>query len=250
MVSRNITGPFRFVCFTDAATGIRSEVRCEPLPPLDCQLPTNTPGIWQKARLWGEKLADLEGPVLFMDLDMVITGRLDDFFTYGDPGDVVLSRNQLWSLGRWGQFERMGQTSVFRFPVGKLLPLQLEFIKTPQDIADRYRFEQRFVTSKAPGGVKFFPKRWVSHFRQDCVRKFPLNYFFEPRLPSQAKIIIFPGGVHPTHVLEGRWGKNARHQTRLKHIMDAFSKELKGRRFKHLRHYLIAPTWLKDYWRE
>ncbi len=80
MVARNITPPFEMVCFTDNPAGIRPEVRCEELPPLDARLPVGTPGIWQKSRLWGPKLADLAGPVLFMDLDLVITGNLDGFF--------------------------------------------------------------------------------------------------------------------------------------------------------------------------
>jgi hypothetical protein len=36
MVSRNITGPFRFVCLTVDATGLRKEVIAEPLPELGC----------------------------------------------------------------------------------------------------------------------------------------------------------------------------------------------------------------------
>ena len=253
MVARNITPPFEFVCFTDSSANVRPEVRCEPLPPLGIEpnrLPVGSPGIWQKSRLWGPKLADLEGPVLFLDLDLVITGNLDCFFEYGSPDDVILSRNQLFSFGRFGHFERMGQTSVFRFPVGKLQPLQQAFLRDPQGTADRYRFEQRFVTSSAPGGAKFFPKRWVSHFRQNCTRTFPLNFFLAPRLPSEARIVIFPGGVHPTHIMEGRWGAKATRKSPLKHFFEAFSPGFKGKRFSHLRHYLQAPEWVGRYWKE
>ena len=38
-------------------------------------------------------------------------------------------------------------------PVGRLAPLKAEFEADPQGIADRFRFEQRFVTRRAPGGV-------------------------------------------------------------------------------------------------
>ena len=51
MVARNLTSPFSFTCFTDRTKGIRPEVRCEPLPPLDVEMPTGTKGIWPKARL-------------------------------------------------------------------------------------------------------------------------------------------------------------------------------------------------------
>lgn len=249
MVARHVTPPFRFVCFTDSTAGVRPEVECHDLPPLDCALPVGSPGIWQKARLWGPRLANLQGPVLFLDLDLVITGSLDRFFDYGNPEDVVLSRNQIWSLGRFGQFERLGQTSVFRFPVGALQPLQQRFMADPQGTADRYRFEQRLVTSSAPGGAKFFPKSWVRHFRQNCVQPFPLNFFLPPKLPAQASIIIFPGGTHPTHVMEGRWGQDGVHLSRLDHIRQAFSPAFKGGRFRHLRHYMMPPAWVKEHWR-
>lgn len=251
MVARNITPPFELVCFTDNSTGIRPEVRCEALPPLDARLPVGTPGIWQKSRLWGPKLADLQGPVLFMDLDLVITGSLNSFFDYGNPDDVVLCRNQLASLGRFGQFERMGQTSVFRFPVGKLFPLQQQFASDPQAIADKYRFEQRFVTANVPGGVKFFPKRWIAHFRQNCSITFPFNFFLPPRLPGNARIVIFPGDLLPTHAIEGRWGtRGLVFETRLRYIAEVLSPKFKGNRFSNLRHFILPTRWVDDIWRE
>ena len=252
MVARNITPPFEMLCFTDNTSGIRPEVRCEELPPLDARLPVGTPGIWQKSRLWGPKLADLEGPVLFMDLDLVITGNLDGFFEYGDPGSVVLCRNQLASLGSFGQFERKGQTSVFRFPVGKLYPLQQMFANDPQAIADKYRFEQRFVTANAPGGVKFFPTNLIAHFRQNCAITFPLNFFFPPRIPNNARIVIFPGDLLPTHAIEGRWGPNGLlFKSRLSYIAAVLSPKFTGRgRFSSLRHFILPALWVDEIWRE
>ena len=35
---------------------------------------------WRKMSLWQYPLYDLEGDVLFLDLDLVITGNLDRFF--------------------------------------------------------------------------------------------------------------------------------------------------------------------------
>ena len=145
-VARHLTPPFSFTCFTDDAAGFRAEIRAEPLPPLDVAMPTGTKGIWPKARLWSAELADLEGPVLFMDLDLVVVGALDGFFSFGDSDEVILARNPTTPL------ERLGQTSIFRFPVGKLLPLQEKFLADPQGVADAYQFEQRFVTREAPGG--------------------------------------------------------------------------------------------------
>jgi hypothetical protein len=243
MVARNITPPFTFTCFTDSAEGVRPEVRCEPLPPLDVKMPVGTLGIWPKARLWGPELADLKGPVLFLDLDMVIVGSLDPFFEFGEPDDVVLSRNPAKPL------ERLGQTSLFRFPVGKLLPLQQQFRADAQGVADKYRFEQRFVTRNAPGGIKLFPRRWVRHFRRDCRRPFPLNYFLEPRLPRDARVVIFPGGLLPQHAIEGRYGPG-RPDTVKGHLKGVLSAEGLRRPVGYLRHYIRPTNWVADHWRE
>ena len=93
MVERNITPPFRVICFTDDKQGIREEVVCRDLPDLGCPRPTNAPGKWPKTALWGETLFDIQGLALFIDLDVVITGNLDIFFQYGSEDDVIVARN-------------------------------------------------------------------------------------------------------------------------------------------------------------
>ncbi|TCN33948.1 glycosyl transferase [Sinorhizobium americanum] len=245
MVARNITPPFTFTCFTDNRDKLRPEILCEDLPPLDVEMPKNTKGIWPKARLWGPKLGSLQGPVLFLDLDVVIVGSLDSFFEVGGPEDVVLAVNQTTP------FERLGQTSVFRFPVGKLVPLQEKFRGDPQGVADEYRFEQRFVTRNAPGGAKFFPRRDVLHFRQDCRWPFPLNYYLAPRLPADARIVLFPRGLLPQHAIDGQFGYKGRAATPLGHVRGLFSPDRRERNpFRYLRHYIRPTSWVADHWRE
>jgi hypothetical protein len=47
MVDRNLSLPFKFVCFTEHSNGIRDEVEIQPLPELD--LPTDAPERgWRK----------------------------------------------------------------------------------------------------------------------------------------------------------------------------------------------------------
>lgn len=247
MVKRNITPPFTFTCFTDNRADLNPEILCEDLPPLDVEnMPVRTKGIWPKGRLWGPTLGNLSGPVLFLDLDLVIVGSLDSFFEVGGPDDVVLSRNQTTP------FERLGQTSLFRFPVGKLVPLQEKFRADPQGVADKYEFEQRFVTRNAPGGAKFFPRRWVLHFKQDCCWPLPLNYFLAPRLPADARVILFPRNFHPQFAVEGRFGLKGRAAAPLDHILHMFDSEWRRNKslFRYLRHYIRPTPWVADHWRE
>lgn len=243
MVARNITPPFSFTCFTDNPAGIRAEVRCEELPPIDYEIPKVRRGIWPKSRLWGPRLGSLTGPVLFLDLDLVITGSLDDLFTFGDPDDVILSRNPA------KPFERLGQTSAFRFPVGKLVPLQEMFRADPKGIAEKYRFEQRFVTRNAPGGIKLFPRRWVRHFRYQCMPPVPLNYFIPAALPRDARIVIFPGGVHPEHAIAGGWVGHEG-QGALAHIRGVFDPNRGDKPIRYLRHFMRPAPWVAKHWSE
>lgn len=247
MVARNITPPFTFTCFTDNREGLHPGILCEDLPPLEVErMPQNTRGIWPKARLWGPALGSLKGPVLFLDLDLVIVSSLDGFFEVGGADDVVMAKNQTTPL------ERLGQTSLFRFPVGKLLPLQEMFRSDPQGVADTYRYEQRFVSRNAPGGISFFPRNWVLHFRQDCRWPFPLNYVLAPRLPKTARVVIFPRGLLPQHAIEGRYGTKGPPKTPLQHIGGVFDKETRKSKapFRYLRHYIRPTPWVAEHWRE
>ena len=243
MVSRNITPPFRFVCFTDDSTDMRPEIECQDLPPLDVTMPTNTLGKWPKSRLWGEQLGNLTGVVLFLDLDVVIVDSIDPFFEYGKPDDVVLSYNPSNPL------ERLGQTSCFRFKVGSLISLQEKFKADPQGVADKYRFEQRFVTRNVPGGVKLFPKKWVAHFRRKCRQPFPLNYIKPPKIPNGARIVIFPGGLYPSNAVKGQYDKKSA-DNMPEHLRRLFERKNLKRPFKHLRHFILPTDWVEENWKE
>jgi len=98
---------------TDDETGVDPAVKCYPIPDID--LPSdliNTP--WRKLTLWKSPLADLSGDVLFLDLDLVITGSLDEMVDF-EPGRYCVIEN--WTQMGQGN----GNTSAFRFPSGEIL---------------------------------------------------------------------------------------------------------------------------------
>ncbi|WP_299746087.1 glycosyl transferase [uncultured Tateyamaria sp.] len=241
MVAGNITPPFKFVCYTDIREGVWDEVICHDLPPMPGEMPKNTRGKWPKSRLWAETLPDLEGPVLFLDLDVVITGSLDDFFSFGAPEDVVLARNVA------KPFHKLGQTSIYRMPVGALADLQRAFAEDPQAVADTYKWEQVFVTKTAPNGIKFWPKRWVRHFRIECIPLFPLNYFIEPRLPRDARVVIFAGVPNPADAAIGQFSDSLPYLPPLQHIARAARQ---ARKFQSLRRYVLPSQWVRAIWQD
>lgn len=246
MVARNITGAFKFHCFTDDAAGIRAEVNCLPLPDLGCEIPPGTLGKWKKSALWGRELpGGISGTVLFIDLDSVILGNIDDYFTYGNPDDVILARNWLKPM------RRLGQTSIFRFTVGTH-PYMLDNLRAdPAGISKKYQFEQHYVTHGIRTGIKFWPEAWTKHFRAHCLPRWPLNMFIEPKLPKGAKVVTFPGGPNPSDVVVGRWKPDEIHRPPGEHIRYAWSlrKNPEARWFRKLKGYVIAPQWLVDNWK-
>ncbi len=248
MVKRNITGPFRLVCLTDDRHGIRPEVECFDLPELGCAHPVGTFGKWKKVVLWGKEVPGLTGVALFVDLDSVIVGSLDDYFTYGDPGDVILARN--WAV----PLRKMGQTSVFRYPVGANPHILEDFRADPQGIGERFQFEQHYMTHAVKGGIKFWPETWTKHFRLHCLPEFPMRYFVPARLPKDARIVTFPGGPNPDDVVLGRWNKRTSpNPSRIKHVLATFgpaSARVDDSRWRHLKRYLVPVPWIVEHWRD
>ena len=109
MVRRHLQGDFNFVCLTDNAQGIRPEVQCLPIPSLD--LPPGIPERgWTKLTTFAADLHGLRGTALFLDVDVVVTGPLDEFFTH--PGEflIIHDHKRPWRV--------TGNSSVYRFELG------------------------------------------------------------------------------------------------------------------------------------
>ena len=240
MVARNITPPFRFIAFTDTPDGVRDEVECLDLPPMPGPWPKNSPGQWGKSRLWGD-LPGLTGNFLFLDLDTIVTASLDPFFDYGDPNQVIMGLN----VARFPL--RMGQSSIYRAPVGKLAPLQEIFAADPQGVADEYRYEQFFVQKNAPGGVQFWPRKWMRHYRIECIPKFPFNYFQAPRLPRDTRVVIFAGGPNPPEAIVGKMEPDAPFMTPGEFFRDRLRQ---GKGLRALQNFGLPAPWIEDHWRE
>jgi len=241
MVARNITPPFRFIAFTDNADGVRDEVECFDLPPMPAPWPKKSPGQWGKSRLWAADLGGLTGNFLFLDLDVIVTDSLDPFFDYGDPDQVIMGLN----VARFPR--RMGQSSIYRAPVGKLAPLQAIFAADPQGVADEYRYEQFFVEKNAPGGVLFWPRKWMRHFRIECIPKFPFNYFRPPALPQGTRVVIFAGGPNPPEAIIGKMNANEPLMGPGAFFCDRISK---GKGLRALQNYGLPAPWIEEHWTE
>jgi len=197
MVSRNITGDFRFVCLTDKSDGLRPEVETRPLPEMD--LPAGAERGWRKLSTFKPDFCDIDGKVLFLDLDVVIVGSLDCFFE--PEGEFFVIRE--WKKSR---AHGLGNSSVYRFEAGTLSFVYEHFMSHIDEVKRDYRHEQSYLcdTLRKRGMLKFWPEGWCVSFKRCCMRPFPLNFFQAPRIPDGARVVVFHGRPNPDEALEGK----------------------------------------------
>ncbi len=216
MVTRNLSYPFKMVCFTDDETGIIPEVQCFPIPAME--LPGGLPErMWKKLSTLKEDLYGLKGTALFLDLDIVIVAPIDCFFDY--PGDFLIIKDYK------KQWRITGNSSVYRFEIGQHGYVFDDFLQNFDEIRKRHRNEQEYLTQAIydKGKLAYWPKEWCPSYKYDCVSRFPLAFWVKPFIPKGAKIIIFHGEINP-------------------------HKAIKGGRGKWYRYVKPAP-WVADYWR-
>ena len=208
-VQRNTNRDTQLVCLTDDPSGIQDSVRCEAIPDID--LPDDliiTP--WRKLVLWKDKLVGLSGDVLFLDLDLVITGNLDEMFDF-EPGRFCVIEN-------WTQpGKNIGNTSCFRWNIGSHTHI-FDRLETEQTrILSTYRIEQVYI-SREVSDMVFWPKEWCASFKHSLLPRWPMNFFKAPNLPDDTKIVAFTGKPDQDEALLGNWPVKAVWKKLYKHV--------------------------------
>ena len=238
-VKRNLARPFRFVCVTNDPDGIRPEVECVPFAG-DPGVPGRKwPNIFSKLTLFKDGFADLSGPTLYLDLDVLITGPLDKFFDF-HPGEYCIIHNWVEFYKRiFRKTPPIGNSSCFRFEAGKSNAVYEFFLREVADSEKRHLFtkgSQKLQTRAMfhVGKVNWWPTEWVCSFKRQCIPPYPLNWFLEPKPPKTASIVAFHG--HPD-IPEAQFGYRFYRQGP-KHV------PIK-------QHQSCRPaTWIDDFWHE
>ena len=212
----------RLICFTDDSKGIDDNVICKDLP--EMTLPKQismTP--WRKLSVWQEPLLNLKGDVLFLDLDLVVTGNLDKFFEFKKTNYCVIEN--------WTQKgKKIGNTSCFRFNIGKHKNIFDNFQKSPTKIWKKYHIEQVYI-SKEINSQHFWPMDWCQSFKHSLLPSWPMRIWKPSELPKDTSIVAFTGKPDPDDVLKGVW--------------PVPSKQFYKKIYKRLK----TPKWLIDNWK-
>ncbi len=211
-VRRHLKPPYRFVCFTDKPEGIDSAVETFPIPEIDLPEPQMLNG-WRKLCLFRSDLP-IEGPALFLDLDIVITGPMDVFFEY-EPTKIPIIHNWVGLQKKLlGKRPEIGNSSVFRFEANKETFVWDQFHNEKAWAMANFHPPQTYLTHCIRPKMVYWPEAWVRSFKRHCRPCFPLNFFKEPRLPEGTKIVAFHGRPDPDEALRGYTGKKPHHHTR------------------------------------
>lgn len=213
-VRAHLAGNFRFLCFTDDGAGLGPGIEVHGLPVTGSADTADT--RWRKLALFRPGLAGLSGPVLYLDLDLVVVGGLEEFFQY--PGLFCVIRDADLFPDRWLRrlrparrrfYQTVANTSVFRFEAGVHGDLLERYNREHAAIIADYRNEQEYLSAHlhAQDAIRFWPRDWCVSFKHDCVPRGWRSFFADPVLPAQARLVVFAGRPKMSEVVSGRGGR-------------------------------------------
>lgn len=203
MVKQNLTKSFDFYCITEDAIDLCEQI--EVLPLYDDSLA----GWWHKLSIYRKNFYGLAGTTLFLDLDVVITGSLDELFEY-KPGKACSIADKGGS--KWN----VVNSSVVRFEIGELDYVWQGFQYNYQWIMQNMHGDQDWLGLVTPS-IELYPHDWVVSYKKDCQSKgwkrlghlgewLMQKGYLKPRgeavLPNSARIVIFHGKPDPIDVVE------------------------------------------------
>ena len=172
-VARNLKADHRFVCITDDPVGLE----CETAP-----IDSDYRGWWQKVTLFRREPYGIKGWMLYLDLDVVVTGGLDVLLPV--KGDFATIRDFCRP--------RTYSSSVMLLEAGSH-PEVAEDI-TPVDMR-RMRGDQDWISLKIRH-ADIWPHAWVRSYKQD---------YQQEKVSPGTRLVVFHGEPKP-HECDG-WVK-------------------------------------------
>jgi len=212
-VTRNLARSHRFVCFTDDGSGLAKGIDVLPIPEIDLPPDAKVTG-WRKLCLFRDDLP-VTGLCLFLDIDIVVTGSLDEFFTFGSPDEIPIIHNWVpWNKTIFRPAPQIGNSSVFRFAANQCRFVWDQFHREKEWALANFRPPQSYLTHCIRPKMRYWPAEWVRSFKRHCRPMFPLNWLMAPGLPKGARIIAFHGKPDPDEAAVGYRGTRLNHFSR------------------------------------
>jgi len=158
MVDRKLSLPYEFACLTENPKGIDKDIKI-------IDLPKELSGWWCKPYMYSKDLP-IKGDILYMDLDVVISGNLNKLFEFS-PGDWCVIRDFTRAMQpSWQKYN----SSVVRFKTGQLDHVWQDFIKNPSAVIGSHFGDQDWLWTKAQGTARMWPDEWIRSWKWE-IRK-------------------------------------------------------------------------------
>ena len=201
MVSRNLTIPHTFVCFTENASGINPGIQIMPIN----QHPEIN-GWWYKTMFFNPNLG-INGTVLYIDLDVIIFRNIDKLFTY-KAGEFCVIRDFNRSLqSKWTRMN----SSCFRFETGQHKIVYERFMEQPGYHSKRDHGDQDWLYENVRSEFNFWPDEWIQSYkwemrgRPEMTRITGKRNFTapgEPKILPETSIAVFHGDPNPKDCID------------------------------------------------
>lgn len=207
MVSRNLTIPHEFVCFTEDKTGINPGIRIEPL-----KVRSDIQGWWYKPMFFDKDLP-LKGSILFFDLDVIIFDNIDKLFQYC-PGKFSIIRD--FTRSQIKDWKKMN-SSVFRLETGQHSHVYENFIKDPKTISRKFHGDQDWIFDQVTKNYALWPDEWIQSYKWEMRKRAPTHRINgvrnflksgEPEILPQTCVAVFHGEPNPHNCVDEWCKKN------------------------------------------
>jgi len=157
MVKRNTTIPVNFIVFTDHVKMkkmVEGDIDVRKFPEEDLQ------GWWNKLQLFHPDVY-LPGVTLYMDLDVVITGNIDNFFTYESQLEFV-------GMNDFNPSTKIWNSSIMRFSQHTLQSkIWHKFMGNRPEYLRKFAGDQNLISDfiKNDKTCGSFPDSWTQSYK-------------------------------------------------------------------------------------
>lgn len=194
-----ITEPHKFICLTDIPIRGAPRVSWIDWIPLE----HNWPGWWSKIELFRPGLFPEGEPVLYFDLDTVVTRDITHLSRTIDC-DLILLRDFYRLQTGWG-------TGLMGWTGSQLDDIYQTFKARAQNYIGQFRSDQDFIYWYIAGAKAEFPAIGV-RFWQDEFPEHIVSYKIHcsTGLPPTAHVVCFHGQPRPSEVggwVKEKWGR-------------------------------------------
>ena len=210
MITNNTSHPICFHLFSDESLPeLNPVIIRHPEPRLAAHEQLQHLNYRKEVGLCDNSLGNLyDQRVFFFDLDVIITGNLDEMFAYPKSCEFYIIND--WNT----EGNHVGQASCYSFVVGTLGFIKEAFELNYTEVVETYgTASQEYLSAMVIdqyGKLNFWPEYWCRSFKYHCLPHPLLRHLLTPKKPDlKTKLLAFHGNPGVDDALIGRWSSQS-----------------------------------------